>query len=181
MNPLHIIPIGKTDPSLIAWGAACASRELGLWTVTLEPVDEPAEAYDAERGQHSAVEMMRLLARVAPAGSFRVLGITERDLFIPMLSFVLGQAQLKGRLAVVSLARLRQEFYGLPADDLTLRARLRTEILHELGHSFGLIHCPNTVCTMSLSTTVAHVDAKADGYCGSCQAQLEEYLGRYRR
>ena len=47
--------------------------------------------------------------------------MTEGDLAIPTLTFVFGQAQLDGPVAVVSLARLRQEFYGLPGDDSVTR------------------------------------------------------------
>ncbi len=76
-----------------------------------------------KRGQYKSVDFMKALARNAPADATRILGVTEGDLAIPTLTFVFGQAQLDGQVAVVSLARLRQEFYGLPADDATLHER----------------------------------------------------------
>ena len=51
--------------------------------------------------------------RRCPRDAAKLLAVTERDLFVPVLTFVFGQAQLGGRVAVISLARLRQEFYGL--------------------------------------------------------------------
>jgi archaemetzincin len=165
---LYVSPIGAVDPDLIGWIASCVADAFEVAVTTLEPVPEPRDAYDERRGQYSSVAMLQTLARSAPEDGAKVLGVTERDLFIPMLSFVLGQAQLDGRFALVSMARLRQEFYGLPPDSAVLRARARAETLHELGHAFGLIHCPDSHCAMSLSTGIAQVDRKLDGYCASC-------------
>ena len=75
-----------------------------------------------KRQQYQSVEIMKLLARSAPRDASRVLGVTDVDLAIPMLSFLFGQAQFDGPVAMVSLCRLRQEFYGLPR---------RTELLRE--------------------------------------------------
>ena len=76
--------------------------------------------------------------------------------------------------AIVSLARLRQEFYGLPPNAELLAARARKEVLHELGHTFGLVHCPEVDCTMSLSTNVRQLDLKGSGYCTDCRALIAE-------
>ncbi len=70
-----------------------------------------------------------------------MLALTGRDLFVPVLTFVFGQAQLGGRVAVVSLARLRQEFYGMAPNGEILMERAVKEALHETGHTFGLVHC----------------------------------------
>jgi archaemetzincin len=111
------------------------------------------------------------MAHSAPPDA-KVLGISERDLFIPMLTFVFGQAQMDGQYALVSTARLRQEFYGLPGMDPLLDQRLIKEACHELGHAFGLAHCGNAACPMSLSTTIRHVDSKSTEYCDGCAAHV---------
>jgi archaemetzincin len=107
-----------------------------------------------------------------PDDAARIIGITEGDLAIPTLTFVFGQAQLDGPVAVVSLARLRQEFYGLPADDALLRERVVKEVLHEVGHTFGLTHCQEARCVMSLATDIRMVDNKEERYCASCGVLL---------
>jgi archaemetzincin len=145
---------------------------LEVETRRLAPLPEPSYAFDPRRGQYSSVEVMRAFALAAPAGDSKVLGITERDLFIPMLTFVFGQAQMNGRLALVSLARLHQEFYGLPADRSVLLGRALREAAHELGHTAGLAHCPDRYCAMSLSTDIAQVDRKQAAYCASCKALI---------
>ena len=123
--------------------------------------------------QYSSAAILVALAVDAPADAV-TLGLTEKDLCLPMLSFVFGHAQLGGKVAVVSLARLRQEFYDLPADPALLRERAAKEALHEIGHALGLVHCTDSECAMSLSTGIEQVDAKLAAYCSTCDALLRE-------
>ena len=132
----------------------------------------PGDAYDPVRRQYSAVALLRAAANAHSAQPTRLIAMTEADLSIPMLTFVFGQAQLGGRVAVVSLARLRPEFYGLRPDNALFYQRLTKELLHESGHLFGLVHCSNRRCPMSLSTSILEVDVKSDSYCPSCAALL---------
>lgn len=143
------------------------------WPVRhLPPLALPEDSFDAKRGQHKSVEIMKVVARSAPPDAQRILGVTEADLAIPTLTFVFGQAQLDGPVAVVSLARLRQEFYGLPGDRNVLRERVVKEVLHELGHTFGLTHCAESKCVMSLATHIGLVDSKEERYCVRCGGHL---------
>jgi len=130
-------------------------------------------AYDAARGQYGSIPVLETLVRMCPEDGFKLLGVTERDLFIPVLTFVFGHAQLGGRAGVVSLARLRQEFYGLEPNAEVFLERARKEVLHESGHLFGLIHCPDTGCAMSLATGVRQIDSKRAAFCARCAARLE--------
>jgi archaemetzincin len=100
------------------------------------------------------------------------------DLAIPMLTFLFGQAQFEGPVAVVSLCRLHQEFYGLPGQESLLRERTVKEVLHELGHTFGLVHCSDPRCAMSLATHIELVDAKAEQYCARCGLHLAQRFAR---
>jgi archaemetzincin len=81
---------------------------------------------------------------------------------------VFGQAQLNGTAAVISLARLRQEFYGMPPNPALLAARARKEALHECGHMLGLVHCADRGCVMSLATGIRALDGKGAAFCAAC-------------
>jgi archaemetzincin len=129
-------------------------------------------AFDGGRNQYGSIAVLEMLTRACPADAWKLLAITGRDLFIPVLTFVFGQAQLGGRVAVVSLARLRQEFYGLQPDREVWLGRAHKEALHELGHTFGLVHCADRTCAMSLATHVRQIDLKQAAYCAACAAQL---------
>ena len=107
----------------------------------------------------------------------RILGVTGVDLYIPVLTFVFGQAQLAGPGAILSTYRLQNEFYGLPPNPDMLLDRVIKEATHELGHCFGLVHCPDFRCVMNASTYVEEVDLKGDWYCPECEARME-LMGR---
>ena len=108
------------------------------------------------------------MRREIPDG-WRILGITALDLYIPILTFVFGEAQLHGNCAVVSSFRLRQEFYGLPADTALFRSRVLKESIHELGHTFELSHCDDYQCVMSPSHGVEWIDLKTNRLCQACR------------
>jgi len=140
------------------------------------PVAMPAAAFDAARLQFSAPLALGALLDAFPGGPPKLLAITGADLYIPMLSFVYGQAQLGGRAAVVSLARLKQEFYQLPGNPGLLAGRARKEAVHETGHLFGLLHCQESGCAMRLSTNIHQLDLKSEALCPGCAALWMESL-----
>jgi archaemetzincin len=100
------------------------------------------------------------------------LGVTDIDLYVPVLTFVFGEAQLRGPAAIVSAHRLHEEYYGLPADEGVLVQRLVKETLHELGHTQGLRHCTDWRCVMSSAHTVERVDIRQAGFCAACARLL---------
>jgi archaemetzincin len=172
VNAVYLLAIGSVSPQVLDWVEATVA-EWCPWPVKrLNALPFPEGSYDTQRAQHKSVEIMKVLARCAPVDAARILGVTEGDLAIPTLTFVFGQAQLDGPVAVVSLSRLRQEFYGLPGDEALLRERVVKEVLHEFGHTFGLTHCAESKCVMSLATDIGLVDNKEERYCGRCGEHL---------
>jgi archaemetzincin len=132
-------------------------------------------AFHPERGQHHATEILaRLRESIAP-DEWRLLGITGADLYIPILTFVFGEAQMEGPCAVVSTHRLRQEFYGLPPDSGLLGQRLLKESVHELGHTLGLTHCSDYTCAMTSSHSIEQIDLKQASFCTACR-EVEKIL-----
>ncbi len=98
--------------------------------------------------------------------------LTDLDLFVPILTYVFGEAEFKGNTAVVSSHRLHPEYYGLPRNDKILQERTEKELIHELGHTFGLIHCPDDTCVMHSSTYVEDIDLKGVRFCMSCKKYI---------
>jgi len=136
------------------------------------PWFDPEQVYDTARGQYHSTRMLQQLLTNPPTTADRILGITTVDLFIPVLTYVFGEAQLGGRAAVVSLHRLDNQAYGLPPDPHLLLARLEKEALHELGHTFGLVHCRHPSCVMEASTYAEDIDRKPAGFCLDCLRRL---------
>ena len=142
---------------------------------SLEPLPvsfDLAAYYSPDRGQYNATLILAHLLRYLPEPGAKIVGITNVDFFIPVLTFVFGQAQLNGPGAVVSTYRLRNEYYGLPPSASLLEERTVKEVVHELGHTFGLVHCDDYSCVMHASTFVEEVDLKRADYCSACAAEL---------
>jgi len=139
-------------------------------TVRLLPaLPVPPDSFEARRNQYYSTRILKEMLGEVPQDALKLLGVTDKDLCIPILTYVFGEAQVGGTAAVVSLARLRQEHYGLTPDRPLLLERLRKESLHELGHTFGLVHCPLRECVMYLSNTVVDVDTRGRDFCTGCQ------------
>lgn len=171
MNHLCVGASAETDGEACQAIEELLSAEFGLPVreMKLPRVDF---AFDARRKQYGSIPVLEMLSRLCPADAAKLVGVTECDLFIPVLTFVFGHAQLGGRVAVVSLARLRQEFYGLQPNRDVFLDRARKEALHETGHTFGLVHCADRSCAMSLSTHVQQIDQKRAAFCMVCARQL---------
>lgn len=135
----------------------------------LPSIPVPPDSFEARRNQYYSTRILKEMLGEVPHDALKLLGVTDKDLCIPILTYVFGEAQVGGTAAVVSLARLRQEHYGLTPDRPLLLERLRKESLHELGHTFGLVHCPSRDCVMYLSNTVVDVDTRGRDFCDGCQ------------
>ncbi len=140
----------------------------GLQVKQHPPSFDPELAFDSSRGQYNSRILLAQLLRNAPEDATRILGVTGVDLFIPVLTYVFGEAQLDGRAALVSAYRLDNQLYGLPANRNLLGDRLRKEAIHELGHTYNLLHCQRNPCVMMSSTNVESIDLKSDRFCDHC-------------
>jgi archaemetzincin len=129
-------------------------------------------AYDPLRNQHNSSYLLAQLIDDPPEDAGRILGVCSFDLFIPILTFVFGEAQLEGIGAVVSTYRLRNEFSGGQSDNQLLMERLLKEATHELGHTFNLYHCNNPDCVMTSSVYVEDIDEKSARFCRRCEGSV---------
>ena len=174
MKSMYIVALGGIEEDILTAIEHGLQHVYGHEVKRLPPLPGPDYAFDPQRGQFSSAHILRQLVARVPPDAVSLLAISSRDLFIPMLSFVLGQAQLGAPAAVVSVARLQQEFYGLPPNPPLTAARTVKEAVHEVGHTLGLTHCADTGCPMSLSNTVRQVDAKGTELCSNCITLVEE-------
>ena len=172
MRIISLVAIGQVDRALLVTLAEGLTRRLRV-ACSIQPEGLEVEfAYNALRRQYHSTEILGRLLEQPPGENWKVLGVTEVDLYIPVLTFVFGEAQVSDGGAVVSAHRLRQESYGLPADLELLRERLLKEALHELGHTCGLRHCPDYLCVMSASYGVERIDLKRADFCPACAPAL---------
>ncbi len=126
------------------------------------------EAFVLDRQQYSVDVLLQTMQRPAVDPETKRIAVTDVDLFLPVFAHVLGSAQLNGQLGIASTHRLCPMFAGEPMDLHKLRLRILKEVMHELGHTFGLVHCQLSWCVMNASLLPEHVDLKDPSYCGSC-------------
>jgi archaemetzincin len=129
-----------------------------------------AQAHNPEREQYDSSKLLATLG--TPQGQEKIVGIADVDLYVPRLNFVFGEADTSSGTAIVSLCRLRQEYYGLDPDEALFLGRATKEIVHELGHTFGLEHCPNNKCVMHFSNSLADTDVKEAHFCDKCRPKI---------
>jgi len=181
MKLVHLLPVGEVNAALLEELRDAIPRHFQVACEVLPVALDPAPAYHPERQQHHSSEILRHMQSYVRPGSWRVLGVAGVDLYIPILKYVFGEAQVDGPCAVVSCYRLRQEFYGLAADEALLRQRLLKEAVHELGHTFGLRHCQDYRCAMASAHAVEWIDLRETSPCTACSANAEWGLSLSRR
>jgi archaemetzincin len=176
MKKLHILPVGNPDARLLEWLRQTLADKFRVPAEILSPALDPALSLHAERQQYHSSEILGAMQPYVTRDTWRLLAITDRDLYIPILTFVFGEAQMGGHSAIVSYHRLTQQFYGLPADLDLLANRLLIESVHELGHTLHLTHCPEYRCAMASSHAVEYIDIKDSGFCDECLAKAMEVV-----
>lgn len=163
---------GAPSLALLDRLAAEAAKLLGIschvepQPMTIDPL------FDDIRGQAWSTAILARLQERRPARNTVILGVTELDLYVPVLTFVFGEAQLNGPCAVISTHRLREEYYGMPPNEDLLVERMMKESLHELGHTQGLRHCTDWRCVMSSAHTAERIDLRQAAFCSSCAASI---------
>ena len=170
LRTLHLVAVGDGVPLEVRDRLGTSLARMFGFACRTAPESLPcSEAFDAGRNQYYSTPILQSLDRFASDADSRVLGVTAVDLYVPVLTFVFGEAQLHGRCALVSCHRLRDEFYGLPSRPDLLEQRLLKEGAHELGHTFGLRHCEDWECVMSSSHAVERLDVKSAEFCQRCR------------
>ncbi len=173
MNGIQLLAVGRVEPGILDRLCAFLARAFHVSCHLRAERLDPEFAYDVVRGQYHSTAILRALQGLADANGTRLLGVTEADLFVPILTFVFGEAQLAGPCALVSLHRLREEFYGMPPNAALFEERLAKEAAHELGHTLGLKHCLDWRCAMASTHAVERLDLKEAEFCARCRGVVE--------
>jgi archaemetzincin len=163
-----IIPIGSIDKHILYCTQKELEKRFKVQVYIGKELEYPDYAYSKTRRQYHSTRILKRIHSLSLSGYDRILGIADVDLFIPELTFVFGEADIRKKVALISLTRLRQEFYSLPEDIYLFNKRVIIEAVHELGHTYGLRHCANRNCVMFFSNTLYDTDHKGPAFCDIC-------------
>ena len=167
-----LIPIGEIEGAVLESLRQPLTQAFGQETQIGDKMPLPRENYYLSRNQYLASPLLSAIPLPDPGN--RALGVVDVDIFAPGLNFVFGMADIPGRRALISLKRLRQEFYGLLQDKQLFSERTLKEAVHELGHTYGLKHCPDPICVMHFSNRLRDTDVKSWKFCPKCQQKVNK-------
>ena len=170
-----ISPIGFQDNDALKLIRREVGTLFGCETQILPVLENIDFAIDFKRNQYHSTVILDKLAEQAPNDAFKILAITESDLFIPIFTYVFGEAQLGGKACIISTYRLSQELPSMEWEE-EFKARVVKEALHELGHTFKLTHCKERHCIMRYSRSIEDVDNKSKDFCRYCRRLLDDEM-----
>ena len=159
---LGIQPVGEIDPGYLKILAGSFLGELGIRSLILPELAQPDYAFDNRRIQYDAGIIINRLEAMEFKGCNCVIALMDADLFIPVFSFVLGEARMGGDRALVSIFRLQEN-----------RSGIVKVALHEFGHLMGLDHCHENTCVMRFSKNTEQLNSISGMFCKYCLDQIK--------
>ncbi len=170
MGYIYLQPIGEVGEELLHYICTRLEGIYGYPCRTASSTGVPEDQYNMNRGQYYAAGIVGDIAERMPPDAEKLLGVANVDLYVHGVNFVFGVAI--GNAAIISLTHLRPEYYGRNKNETLFRERALKEAVHELGHTFGLGHCPEIRCVMHFSNNIEDTDIKGIDLCGSCSAKI---------
>jgi archaemetzincin len=165
---LRIVPINSIEPTFLARLGFCLEERFLYRSCVEAPLSVPHSAVNNARRQMFVSTLTAKILRRHTEGEGVLLAVTDFDLYKTSHRYIFGDADEQRRTAVISLHRLRSEFYGEDADENVLFQRALKEAVHELGHASGLKHCYNARCAMYYSNSIFETDNKMPHFCDVC-------------
>jgi archaemetzincin len=175
-NKIILVSCGHLDKDIVTSISTDIIKEFHMPVNFKVCTLDLGDFYNPARRQYDANLILAAISERAPEGFIKTVGLMRVDLYIPILTYIFGQASLGGNIVIASLFRLRNELYGLAPDHELMLERFGKVVIHEMGHSFGLIHCQNPSCIMRSSTYVEDIDQKGKDFCHSCRQILNKNL-----
>jgi len=172
--PLIVLqPLGASVPPAQLQAVSSAIAAFYAVQVTLaEPLALPKSAFYAKRQRYRAEKLLDYLVALGRKDARVTLGLTAVDISTTKAPYedwgILGLATIDGQSAVLSSFRCARQAKNAEH----ARVRFAKTAVHELGHSFGLEHCPTPGCIMHDGEgSVLTTDTEHD-MCGPTRARL---------
>ena len=184
---IYLQKIGKLDQSLLINLKSQLELELNEFKIRVkinkDQITLTNSEYNESKEQFNASKILKRIRReFLNKDFFRILGILDEDIYSKMYNFVFGLADMRSGVALISITRLRENFYKKTSilyrkheNKKDIEDRILKEAIHELGHTFGLKHC-NNLCVMRFSASLIETDKKLPTFCESCLKLFKEVL-----
>lgn len=167
---VSIVPFGSINSAFVEWLKRQLSEITGMNVSSTQRRNIPRIPFDNQTRRYLGNALLEYLQMMEKPGNSTFLGLIDADCYAEGLNYIFGQAVLKGQAAIVALARLRQSFYGFADNESSFKLRALKESVHEIGHTWGLHHCPDPHCVMHFSNSIKDTDEKPAKFCNRCAA-----------
>ena len=171
---IGVIPIGDIPDIAPKVIAAHISGYLDLQTTLLESMKNPSYALDRQRLQYDVGPILQHLESRLFKSVDKVIGILDVDLFVPVFTHVFGEARQGGRVALISIFRLRENSMDTISNSAIALERAAKVALHELCHLYDLTHCESSQCLMYFSGSLSDLDQSSFNLCRYCKQFFED-------
>lgn len=177
-KPVGVVPLGEVPEIALKVIAAHISGYYKLSVQILPPLGHPDYAFHERRFQYDAGIILKAFESIGFEDYEKVIGVLNLDLFVPIFTYVFGEAKQGGKFALVSLFRLDKNPDGHPSPSSLIFERTAKVALHELGHLFNLFHCREKNCLMHFSGGIQDLDETPMYLCRYCSTYLKDRLVR---
>ncbi len=176
LRNITLVSVGYIEEVYLRSVIDTAGKEFSLPVVVREGFIDISEFFDPTRRQYNGTKLLKEIDILFGSDNTKTIGLFSIDLFIPILTYIFGQAYLNGRTGIASYFRLSNDRYGMTGNGNLVMERFKKEVIHELGHTFGLVHCHIPDCVMRSSTYVEDIDQKKMHLCSHCRSALNAAL-----
>lgn len=171
-----LLPMGKVLVDILG-EIAVALRKSYKYHVHIGRSEEPdMDMYSDERRQYNAERLLTLAATRKRESLVSVLGVVDADMFAGDKNFIFGLNKPEKGIAVIALARLREEYYKKTSNPELFLRRAVTESIFQVGMSMCLSPCVMKKCVLLPTTTLWGLDSKVQTFCEACQVRTEAML-----
>ncbi|MEL1244562.1 zinc-dependent metalloprotease family protein [Flavobacterium sp. DGU11] len=178
-----IIPYKGISHEKVAMVQKSIKEYYGIETKLLPEKELPKTAFvNIKSPRYRADSLIAIQQRIIPDSIDYILGLTESDISVtkhdangkiktPEWKYndfgIMGLAYCPGKSCIVSGFRLKHK------DKEVHFGRFKKVVIHELGHNFGLPHCPNKKCVMTDAVEkIATIDNARPELCSNCKSRI---------
>lgn len=174
---IWLVPIGHVSSADQTATRLALTKTFSAEVMVRPSMPLPKEAYYAPHGRYRAGKLISILSAVARGN--HVIGLTGVDISTTNGKIrdwgVLGLGDGAIRACVVSTFRMGRT----DVSKEVFETRLMRVCEHELGHAYGLPHCPTPRCLMNdAKGRIKTVDNGTGDFCPSCHRFLGPHLRR---
>lgn len=173
---LELLPVAPLAEKDLAGLAQALEQRTGLRVVLGAPVWRPEALRQEGRRQLRADRTLDWLFYRRPPERWGVMAVTAEDLCATDGEMVYGLANLRDRVAVISLYRFWDDLHS-PRSARRQEAvdQLSRVAFHEVGHMLGMEHCPQEGCLMSALTHRQQIHRQTQP-CPRCVREVQRRL-----